>query len=801
MNMSGIPLSLQSRFRLLHPLSHIGRHEVLHVQDETGQDWALKLTGKSDSQDTELSEVFAARANAGAAFVVPVESGDAGDGRTYQLLPYFPLGSLQNQLSVEPARSATHLQQCRVFVEQCNATLTALHARDDSSRFVIHGDIKPSNILLSRLADGTVRYYLSDLDSAVLLRGSESSARLRRYSPRYAAPEVIAGGDAGPSADFWSLGMIVLEWLTGSHPLADFPDTTVRRLVVTTRPNLDRVEGTEWRALLGGLLEASPDARWGGDQVGLWLQNDPATISAGLALCGEAFSEQPFEVGGTLVHTSRGLAAALLSQWATGVLNGEALRVWLNEGLGRGDLVSLLDGLMQDATLDDDLRLLHFAYSLFRNFDPIWRAMPLDSVQIEAMAQAAMAGDARALAWLRSLLAPNCHRFYEGRNAVAAVTAKRLLDAWEEYTQAWDTVIAQGVLAEARPGEDESLPVLARALFSDPIVSDLRNEIAASLEPTQLFRRASWYFAFGMDVTRLSVPQLLILRHLSHAAILEEEQHRITFNDMVGRDPNEFRGHSIYSALMDNLLANKRSEIKSGTKMIVLLPGQSHYSGPRGTLSETWDDLRDNVQDGLATAWNWFRRNVLARLGLPIPQPQPAFSAELRLFHLMQGGLMLGNEEREVLYAQLTWNAPQGLHVKVHVAKIEGLSRHECFVTRPLPDQATFHFPLVANSRIWLTARKPFSITKQSTRPMRVWFTAMPRLRDKVDELRHADKSGITQALDLRALSGKIAEVTDSIRKVDVDFKKLPQLASPSKPVRPRRYKRYRFFMQEDRHG
>lgn len=90
-------------------------------------------------------------------------------------------------------------------LRECLAGLGALHREG-----IVHGDIKPSNIMLKRT--GNVK--LIDLGSAASLG---SSVPCRMWSPAYAAPEILLGEENSPLADLASLGYILVEMLSGQR--------------------------------------------------------------------------------------------------------------------------------------------------------------------------------------------------------------------------------------------------------------------------------------------------------------------------------------------------------------------------------------------------------------------------------------------------------------------------------------------------------------------------------------------------------------------------------------------------------
>lgn len=92
--------------------------------------------------------------------------------------------------------------------------LQQLHAHN-----VIHGDIKPENIIHSGdRADGSPKLVLVDFKSAIL--STEQSPRVSG-SPEYAAPEQIQGA-AVFASDLYSLGVVCIHLLTGIPPFQLF---------------------------------------------------------------------------------------------------------------------------------------------------------------------------------------------------------------------------------------------------------------------------------------------------------------------------------------------------------------------------------------------------------------------------------------------------------------------------------------------------------------------------------------------------------------------------------------------------
>ena len=109
-------------------------------------------------------------------------------------------------------------------------------------KLVLHRDLKPSNILVT--PDGQVK--LLDFGIAKLLGRDDATdmptelthAGGRAFTPDYAAPEQVQGGDVTTATDVYALGVLLYVLLVGVHPTARSGDGAIDRLrsVIETEP-------------------------------------------------------------------------------------------------------------------------------------------------------------------------------------------------------------------------------------------------------------------------------------------------------------------------------------------------------------------------------------------------------------------------------------------------------------------------------------------------------------------------------------------------------------------------------------
>lgn len=94
------------------------------------------------------------------------------------------------------------------IMEQISSALDYAHQNG-----VIHRDIKPSNIMISRKGDAILT------DFGLALDVQEGTGGEIFGSPHYIAPEqAVSSAQAVPQTDFYALGVILFEMLTGSVP-------------------------------------------------------------------------------------------------------------------------------------------------------------------------------------------------------------------------------------------------------------------------------------------------------------------------------------------------------------------------------------------------------------------------------------------------------------------------------------------------------------------------------------------------------------------------------------------------------
>jgi DNA-binding CsgD family transcriptional regulator len=326
------------------------------VQLSLGRPVALKLIAPHLADEDGFRERFMRESKLSASLdhphIVPVYGAGEEDGVPYIAMRFVEGVNLRVEITaegrLEPARAA-------LLVNQVASALDAAHERG-----LVHRDVKPANVLISRHG-GREHAYLTDFGVTKRRTATESGTGTGQWvgTLDYVAPEQLRGEQVDGRADIYSLGCVLYQCLTGQVPfprenelatmwahLSDPPpapsdvvpelpaaiSAVVRRAMAKSPEERYASAGDLGRAALAAI--ASVD---GGGEAGVAAAAVEATVpSPGRAVRPARAARRP---GGSLYDRERELDEATAELDSALVGSGRMLLIEGQAGIGKSRLL------------------------------------------------------------------------------------------------------------------------------------------------------------------------------------------------------------------------------------------------------------------------------------------------------------------------------------------------------------------------------------------------------------------------------------------------------------------------------
>jgi serine/threonine protein kinase len=186
--------------------------------------------------------------------------------RYFEIMEFVPYGDIRpliKEIQSLPQNEKFH--QIDLIIKEMAIALKFLHDYD-----IIHRDLKPSNILIRNKNPLDLVF----IDFGISKKLDEELSKVATTSFKgtiyYIAPEEISNY-FGKEIDWWHLGIIIYELLTGKNPFHKLSEQAVINLLTTKNIEIPKNIPEKYQTLLKGLLTRNYEKRWNYQQVHDWL--------------------------------------------------------------------------------------------------------------------------------------------------------------------------------------------------------------------------------------------------------------------------------------------------------------------------------------------------------------------------------------------------------------------------------------------------------------------------------------------------------------------------------------------------
>jgi hypothetical protein len=239
-------------YRLRARLGTGGMGRVYLAYTPGGRPVAVKVIRPELGDDRDFRDRFRQEIEAAARiqglYTAQVIDADPLAVPPWMVTAYVPGPSLQQAVRDHGPMPARTVYQLMAGVAEA---LQVIHAAG-----VVHRDLKPSNVLLAPDGPRVIDFGIARAaDAAALTRTG-----MRVGSPRFMAPEQIAGYPATPATDIFGLGALAAYAALGRAPFGDADGEAVSYRIVHQNPNLEGCP-EPLRTVIGRCLAKEPAYR------------------------------------------------------------------------------------------------------------------------------------------------------------------------------------------------------------------------------------------------------------------------------------------------------------------------------------------------------------------------------------------------------------------------------------------------------------------------------------------------------------------------------------------------------------
>jgi serine/threonine protein kinase len=276
-----VDVLLAERYRTVELIGTGGAASVYRALDENlGRDVAVKLFKPAIADDDECRRqhretlLLATLNHPGLVTLhdVGLHEDDEGRATSFLVMELVDGLDLRKLLKTGPLQPAAVAELGADLAD----ALAYIH-----SHGVIHRDIKPANVLLYKSVDQDTRLYpkLTDFGIARMVDATIATAHGAAIgTANYLSPEQAQGLTVEPRSDIYSLGLVLLECLTGQKA---FPGPVVEAAVarLLRDPEVPAALGPRWVPLLSAMTSRRTEDRPDAHEVAVQLRAESTDVT------------------------------------------------------------------------------------------------------------------------------------------------------------------------------------------------------------------------------------------------------------------------------------------------------------------------------------------------------------------------------------------------------------------------------------------------------------------------------------------------------------------------------------------
>ncbi|KAG2004635.1 AGC/Akt protein kinase [Coprinopsis cinerea AmutBmut pab1-1] len=244
-------------FDLLKVIGKGSFGKVMQVRKkDTQRIYALKTIRKAHiaQRPGEITHILAERtvlALVNNPFIVPLKFSFQNPDKLYLVMSFVNGGELFYHLQRE---GKFDQDRSRFYAAELLCALEHLHGFN-----VVYRDLKPENILL----DYTGHIALCDFGLCKLNMSETEKTNTFCGTPEYIAPELLESHGYTKTVDWWTLGVLLYEMMTGLPPFYDENVNTMYQRILSDPLQFPPDISPEARSVMTGLLQRNPAHRLG----------------------------------------------------------------------------------------------------------------------------------------------------------------------------------------------------------------------------------------------------------------------------------------------------------------------------------------------------------------------------------------------------------------------------------------------------------------------------------------------------------------------------------------------------------